>query len=197
MSEHYHSLPHSTQEALLQDTLFDEAMMSDMAEQVGSLSEAYRQLGTTQPIPIESIPNPNVDQHPGAALDLMVRADAVEGIFAGISHRNRAHGAHVARQMSGSSFNRQFKRPDETLSEMIVGTERSQAELKRHIATLNATDAMLEVGFDKDTVNFTSNRLEDRVAGYEKSGKRNVLLRNKVAENIRAIALRQEQFKDK
>lgn len=183
MSE-YASSKHSKHEALLEATIFDDALLDDMAEKLGSYDEARRHLGIKAP---EYEP-PSIEAEPGAFLKLGARAIAVQGILEGINIRNRAGGASKTAEVVDSDFNRRYQNPQDILSGMSYSASRSEKEREKYLNILNATTAMIDAGFDPDHVTFYRNRLQDEVKPYEGAGPRSVTKRNKLARKVQNTA---------
>jgi hypothetical protein len=183
MSE-YASSKHSKDEASLEATVFDDALLDEMTKNSGSSeNEVRRQLG------IEAAPK--IEAEPGAFVTLDARAIAVHGILDGINLRNKASGATQQTENLDSEFRGRYKDPEEVASIMRFSAKQ---RTEQHLDTLNATEAMTRQGFDPDHVTFYKNRLVDRARAFEGTGRENVARRKKEAEKVQQTAIRSKSL---
>lgn len=176
MSE-YASSKHSADEIPQEMSIFDDALLDDMAAKLGSSDEAYRRLGIKKPDYVA--PMRSQASVEGAAVDLGVRALAIHGIIEGISYRNKANGAQLTSQIEDSEFNKRYKSPEDVLSGMRYSSSRMRDKYEKHLDSLNASDALIAAGFNKADVQFTRNRLIDEIKPFELTGRPTVDRRQK------------------
>lgn len=187
MSEMYKSPKRSHDEVLVESTLFDEAMMTDMADDVTSVEDVRRQLGIKTP----EIITPT----DGAFVELGARALAIHQLMNSINYRNKTNGAHMTAETGGSDFNTRQSSPEDTLSGMRFNDSQNKKADQNSIDILNASSAMIATGFHPDSIRFTRNQITSALKNYEGVGPKNVARRKKLDDKIQAVATRQHKSK--
>lgn len=133
----------------IENTLFDDTLLDDMADKVGSYDDARRLLGLKTPT--YETPESTVSSD-GASVKLASRALAASNIMATYNQLNKTMGARIASQQPGNDFVKRYDHPEQ-VTEHMGG--KASGMIHRNDAdfdTLNATKAMIEAGFDEEMV---------------------------------------------
>jgi hypothetical protein len=163
-----------------EETLFSDKFISEVASINNTTEETVlRTLGIEVPI---------VTSEPvsGAYVTLEDRAIAVRGIIDGINRRNRSIGANIQADIENSPFRKRFRDPKGVASMMSLTSENSNKNREAQLDLLNATQAMISVGFDSNEVLLSKKRLREEISGYEGTGSKHSNSRKKLLKKVQA-----------
>jgi len=158
------------------NALFDDnfAYVEHLVDQGISYDDARRELGIEKPSyqTPEVIEDPNVDLHPGAAVELGARALAISNIMDTYNQLNKTRGARMVRDYTNNPFDKRYKRAADEMQE-IMGIKASVMihRNKEDFNTLAATSEMIEAGFTEEEAAAYRNGIEKKILNEYGPGK--------------------------
>jgi hypothetical protein len=184
MSEYMFRSPHDKPN--IDDTLFDDAMIEAMA--VGRDRESVMQSLGVEASP-ESYLSPEVvtpvEPARGAALDLGMRATALQTIMDYYNYDSQVAAVKRTRGVGGNRFDEGYRLKNKSGADVYARMLENDALLKDHadeaFDVLNATNALRDAGFDEEAVRQSRNLLvrqaSDYAPGVSDAKKREALMR--------------------
>lgn len=158
------------------NVLFDDnfAYIEHLTDQGMSYDDARRELGLENPSyqTPEVVEDPNVDLHPGAAVELGARALAISNIMDTYNQLNKTRGARMVRDYANNPFDTRYKSAANEMQEMM-GIKASVMinRNKEDFTTLAATGEMIEAGFTEEEAMAYRNGVEKKILNEYGPGK--------------------------
>lgn len=186
MSEYMQSQKKGTTDTL-DNTLFDDKLLDDMADKVGSYDEARRLLGIETPL----YERPEITvHHEGASVELGARALATHNIMDTYNQLNKTMGARIVSEQPGNEFNQRYRHPEEVREHMGDKASKMIHENNDDFDTLNATSDMIKAGFSQESVDQQKAQLKRDMMNRYGPGKAYAPERNKLVNKLSKTAQR-------
>jgi hypothetical protein len=172
------------------ETLFDDALINEMADKVGSQDEAHRMLGLIPPR-YERQPEPTR----GAAVELGARALAVHNVMETYNQLNKTMGARIVSERFDNEFDQRYSHPAEVRERMGEKAASMIRANKDDFDTLNASADMVKAGFSTQVVERQKRQLTTDLLDKYGPGKAYATDREKVVNKLSRTAKRTSRLR--